>query len=242
MKKITAVVLACLMLLACASAPVFAASGSRTQITSPYGAEVARTTKTYTKDGLRIRTLGRINTVDFEGTFQYGFPWDYTQDGTFHGVQSDSNVKFLHNQTYSAPYGADDNFQGLGLPYSGTDYELYLILPKGEQDPQAAWNKYTKKQKETFLENITSKAMASVTIPRMHLQDTNMVGGYQQTVRLNVDERGTEPDKERIPIERPYCMIPPRIRLTFHANRPFYLLLRNNKTGKVIYEGAVRQL
>lgn len=253
LKKTLASVLALLMLLTCGGvtaaaqpASSLALSGSSqrtTSLHSPYGLEVAQTTKNYTKNGLSVRTLGRFNTVDFKGTFQYGFPWDYTREDTFHGAQSDSKVKFLHEQTYSCPYGSDGKLQGLGLPYSGTDYELYLLLPTdSKQDPTVLWNSYSAEQKENFLSTITSKAMASVSIPRMKLQAANTINGYRQTVRLNVDETGTEPDRVRKPIQRPYCKIPPRIRLTFYANHPFYLLLKDNKTGKIIYEGAVMQL
>lgn len=231
------------MLLTCAGVPVFAAGKSRVNVTSPYGLEVARTKKNLTEDGLTIRTLGRVNTVDFEGTFSHGFPWDYTREDTFHGAQSDETVTFLHNQTFSCPYGADGNFQALGLPYSETDYELYLLLPNDEtQDPAKLWNRYSKAQKKEFLDNVTSHAMTSVNIPRLKLDVTTNTQGYRQTVRLNVDEQGTHPDPVRMPIQRPTCVIPPRDRIIFNANRPFYLLLLNTKTEKVIYAGSVYQL
>lgn len=252
LKKTLASVLALLMVLTCggvtaaaqnASPLALSGSSQHTTLHSPYGIEVAKTTKDFNQNGLTVRTMGRLNTVDFKGTFQYGFPWDYTHEDTFHGTQSDSKVKFLHEQTYSCPYGSDDKFQGLGLPYSGTDYELYLLLPHdSKQDPTTLWNTYSAEQKESFLSSITSKAMASVTIPRMKLQAANTIDGYRQTVRLNVDETGTAPDLVRKPIQRPYCKIPPRIRLTFYANHPFYLILRDNKTGRIFYEGAVMQL
>lgn len=252
LKKTLASVLALLMILTCGgvtaaaqptSALALSGSSPHTTLHSPYGIEVAQTTKNYAKNGLTVHTLGHLNTVDFKGTFEYGFPWDYTHEDTFHGTQSDLKVKFLHEQTYSCPYGSDGKFQGLGLPYSGTDYELYLLLPTdSKQDPTALWNSYSTEQKASFLSTITSKAMASVSIPRMKLQATSAINGYRQTVRLNVDETGTAPDRVRKPIQRPYCKIPPRIRLTFYANHPFYLLLKDNKTGKIIYEGAVMQL
>jgi len=73
--------------------------------------------------------LALVNTLYFEGKWQYPFPKDATQDAPFYMESGATKRVPTMRLSERLPYYKGDGFEAVALPYGEGDYRFYLFLP-----------------------------------------------------------------------------------------------------------------
>ena len=73
--------------------------------------------------------LALVNTLYFEGAWQYPFPKDATQDAPFYLENGKTKQVPMMRLSERLPYYKGDGFEAVALPYGRGDYRFYLFLP-----------------------------------------------------------------------------------------------------------------
>jgi serine protease inhibitor len=73
--------------------------------------------------------LALVNTLYFEGKWQYPFPKDATHDAPFHLENGKAKQVPMMRLSERLPYYKGEGFQAVALPYGKGDYRFYLFLP-----------------------------------------------------------------------------------------------------------------
>jgi len=73
--------------------------------------------------------LALVNTLYFEGKWQYPFPKDATQDAPFYLESGATKQVPMMRLSERLPYLRGDGFEAVALPYGEGDYRFYLFLP-----------------------------------------------------------------------------------------------------------------
>ena len=73
--------------------------------------------------------LALVNTLYFEGAWQYPFPKDATQDAPFYLENGKTKQVPMMRLSERLPYYKGDGFEAVALPYGRGDYCFYLFLP-----------------------------------------------------------------------------------------------------------------
>jgi len=73
--------------------------------------------------------LALVNTLYFEGKWQYPFPKDATQDAPFYLENGKTKQVPMMRLSERLPYYKGEGFQAVALPYGKDDYRFYLFLP-----------------------------------------------------------------------------------------------------------------
>jgi len=73
--------------------------------------------------------LALVNTLYFEGKWQYPFPKDATQDAPFALENGETKQVPMMRLSERLPYLKEEGFEAVALPYGGGDYRFYLFLP-----------------------------------------------------------------------------------------------------------------
>jgi serpin B len=73
--------------------------------------------------------LALVNTLYFEGKWQYPFPKDATQDAPFYLESGATKQVPMMRLSERLPYLRGEGFEVVALPYGEGDYRFYLFLP-----------------------------------------------------------------------------------------------------------------
>jgi serine protease inhibitor len=73
--------------------------------------------------------LALVNTLYFEGAWQYPFPKDATQDAPFYLESGATKQVPMMRLSERLPYLRGEGFEVVALPYGEGDYRFYLFLP-----------------------------------------------------------------------------------------------------------------
>ncbi len=73
--------------------------------------------------------LALVNTLYFEGKWQYPFPKDATQNAPFYLENGKTQQAPMMQLSERLPYYRGEGFQAVALPYGKGDYRFYLFLP-----------------------------------------------------------------------------------------------------------------
>jgi serine protease inhibitor len=73
--------------------------------------------------------LALVNTLYFEGKWQYPFPKDATSDAPFYLESGATKQVPMMRLSERLPYYTGEGFQAVALPYGRGDYRFYLFLP-----------------------------------------------------------------------------------------------------------------
>jgi serpin B len=206
------------------------------------------------------------NAVYFKGTWEKPFPAWGTHLRRFTGVSGAANVPMMAEERFFA-YARDGDVQIVELPYHG-DLSMVVVLPKGAGDlPVVEWmlaRRYASwiaalrpKKVEVWLPRWTSRSRLDLGAPLSAagmplafspaadfsaISDARLsIAKVLQEAFIDVNETGTEAaavsastmemQSIEIPLPRP-----------FHADHPFLYLIRDLKTGAVLFLGRVTGL
>ena len=209
-----------------------------------------------------------MNALYFNGAWAETFDKDNTKDDYFTNSDgSKSKVKMMH-QTIDLQACVCKGVDLVMFPYGEGSFYMEIILPhKGEN--LDACMKNLRNEHVSKMEDYASSYKVNISMPRMELRcETSFnsslqalgmsdafaknanfskitdkelyVSDIHQTTFIKVDEEGTEAAAETDEILKCKEVIPDT--LDFNMNRPFAYLIREKKTGTILFMGKVRKL
>jgi serpin B len=205
------------------------------------------------------------NAIYFKGDWNTQFKKDATRDAPFQvSAREKVNVPLM-NQTGDFPYFEGESFQALEMPYVGKDLSMVVLLPK-KADGLADLEKTLSTDKlADWLAKLHTDEVV-VALPKFKLtsqfslKDTlsamGMVDAFTDSADfsgidgnknlfisavihkafVDVNEEGTEAAAATAVIAQPTAA---RINPVFRADHPFLFLIRDKRSGSILFLGRV---
>ncbi|MGD0518998.1 MAG: serpin family protein [Thermoguttaceae bacterium] len=213
-----------------------------------------------------LTRLVLTNAIYFKGDWQSKFEAKATKDAPFLLTpQEKVNVPMMH-QMGMFHYGVVDEVQVLELPYVGKDLSMFVLLPKevdGLADLEknlsaknlSIWISGLREQEVTVLlprfKMISGfrleQVLGSMGMPQAFSGEADfagMTGKRELSISavihkafIDVNEEGTEAAAATaVVMARPS---PPKQNPTFRADHPFLFLIRDNRSGSILFLGRM---
>lgn len=213
-----------------------------------------------------LSRLCLTNAVFFKGAWQTTFAEEATSPQPFRRADGATTPVPLMHRKGTAAHRAGDGFQLLALPYVGADLEMVVILPATADGLPALEARLDAARLAEWRE-AAEEVDVSIWLPRFRLQDrldalatlrglgvtalfvpgradlTGMteserlaVGAVLHEAFVEVNEEGTEAAAATAVIANAPGPPPPR-RVEFRADRPFLFLIRDVRSGTILFLG-----
>jgi len=215
-----------------------------------------------------INELTRLvltNAIYFNAAWQSPFPKEATSNGDFHLLNGRGVAVPLMTQTGSYGYAEGDGYQAVELPYDGHELSMVILLPKQGQF-QPFDTSLTGEKAMGILNAINSKqvklampkfefdssfglkpVLAAMGMPVPFTTDADfsgMTGNRELFIHdvlhkafVSVDEAGTEAAAATAVIVGTTSVPASPVEVTI--DRPFIFLIRDIKTGAILFLGRV---
>lgn len=184
-------------------------------------------------------------------------------DGTkIHCTMLESNDRQL-------PYTETDKFQAVSIPYLDNQYDFVIILPKNEtQEGYNDLKNLTYERLNSDLLSKLHTQKVNVQLPKFSFESKIQLKGIFQSLgmekaftsfaecsdpsvkyfvssiiqkaKIELDENGTKAAAATGMMINCFCMRIEPPTPSILANHPFAFLLRNSKTGSILFEGFVK--
>jgi serpin B len=206
------------------------------------------------------------NAIYFKGKWDSQFDAKATKNLPF-DLAADSKIDMqMMFQKHEFKYGADDDLQVLELPYVGKDLSMLVLLPKEmnglrsletklthanlekwtstlhEQEVDAYLPRFTMTSQLTLNDILKSMGMTAAfdslraDFSGMDGKKNLYLSAVVHKAFVDVNEGGTEAAVAAGDVLRePFMRIPP----TFRADHPFVFLIRDGKTGSILFMGRL---
>jgi serpin B len=205
-----------------------------------------------------------VNTVYFKGAWKVGFRKEYTKVGDFTCVDgSTRRVPMMMSQSEQYGVFETDGFQAVSLPYGKGAFSLYLFLPERESNLQSFLDRMNTENWETWMSGFVPREVL-VVLPRLNLdyeadlkavlrtmgmgiaftpdadfkkmcQGRAWIDYVKHLSHTQIDEEGTEASAATIvkmKRGRPFSVV---------FDRPFFLAIRDQSSGAVLFAGVINQ-
>jgi len=215
-----------------------------------------------------LTRLVLVNAIYFKGNWASQFDEKRTRDDTFYLLSGQRVQVPLMAQKKEFRYAGTGSLQVLELPYVGEDLSMIVLLPRKTDglpelekhltpETLMQWIAGLRKQEvQVFLPKfkMTSQFRLDQTLPAMGMRDAFdsskanfsgmdgrrnwlYIGAVIHKAFVDVNEEGTEAAAAtavamRIKMGRPTSPI-------FRADHPFIFLIRDNRTGSILFIGRV---
>jgi serpin B len=207
------------------------------------------------------------NAIYFKGTWAKPFPKTMTRDEPFKLGGGRTAPVPLMRVGGSFPYFADDRVQAVSLPYAGGQLSLVVLLPKAADGLGALEQSLTAEQLESWLaglrrregdvllprSTVTSQFDLNTTLEEMGMRkafsreadfsgmtpgsEPLMISKVVHKAFVDVNEEGSEAAAATGVAIMPASAPAPRERFTIRADHPFVFLIRDGRTGSVLFLG-----
>jgi serpin B len=205
------------------------------------------------------------NAIYFNAAWQYPFGEEMTSEGTFHLLDGGEVTVPMMHQTESFGYAEGDGYQAVELKYDGEELSMVILLPGAGQfasfetsldaerladiidnlEPKHVELTLPKWEYESsFRLKETLKAMgmpiaftASADFSGMTGKPVLYIDEVLHKAFVSVDEAGTEAAAASAVIMKLTAM--PTDTAVVKADRPFIFLIRDIKTGTILFLGRV---
>ena len=206
------------------------------------------------------------NAIYFHGLWQTAFNKAATRSAPFLRVDGGEKRVPMMQQEGRFSYSETADAQAVSLPYGDGRMSLYVLLPKTGQSAEAlaknldekAWSARVADMKPTsltvFLPRFKAEYSGHLRGPLsalgmgsafergadfrpMGLNDS-FIGEVIHKAVLDVDEEGTTAAAATAVIMTRAARLPPPT--VMRVDRPFFLALRDNATGTILFEGLIR--
>ena len=208
------------------------------------------------------------NAVYFKGSWATPFPKASTKDAEFRDGKSSRPVPTMH-LTSQFGYLESDDFQGLDLPYVGNDLSMVILLPKKVDGLAGLESSLSNSSIEGWLAKLArrrvqvelprfkveascelAKTLASMGMPSAFGREADF-SGMTTDRRLaisavihkaftEVNEEGTEAAAATAVImKRSMAIAPQQVPVVFRADHPFLFLIRDVRSGSILFLGRV---
>jgi serpin B len=208
------------------------------------------------------------NGICFKGDWASQFKKSATHEAPFSRMRKSSINVPMMTQQHRFKYGERDDLQTLELPYAGKDLSMVVLLPKGADGlPQiermltparlAEWTGHLQEREVlVFLPKftLTSQFRVDDALKAMGMRDAFLperadfsgmdgkphwlhIGAVLHKAFVDVNEEGTEAAAATGVVARLTSVHeePP----TFRADHPFLFLVKDNRTGSILFIGRV---
>jgi serpin B len=203
-----------------------------------------------------------INAVHFKGSWTIGFKEEDTHEGDF-TLQDGSlkKVPMMVSQSESYPYYQGEGFQAVSLPYGNEKVSLDLFLPDRESSLKEFRMKLNRGNWESWMSKF-KKELVMVNLPRLKLENEITLNEVLKTLGMEVaftsradftkmcfgsafidyvkhmsfaeiNEEGTEASAATI------VKMKRGGKHVLRFDRPFFLAIRDNVTGSILFMSSV---
>lgn len=203
------------------------------------------------------------NAISFLGTWEHQFEEKRTREGDFHLADGTKVKTPLMSQAKSFPHASVGDVQVVELPYKGGRLSMVVLLPRSHDGLPPLEAKLTTNWLAAALESLRetrvnvvlpkfefkadaalSHALRELGVKQVFTQEADLSGMdgthdlYLQAALhkayVRVDEKGTEAAAATGMVFG-VKSIPPQ----FRADRPFLFLIRDRKTGTILFLGRL---
>jgi serpin B len=215
-----------------------------------------------------LTRLVLTNAVYFKGTWTTQFDKGFTRECPFRGLPTKTSSALMMYQTGFFKHGTTRDVQILEMPYLGDECSMLIVLPKSlngldnleTQFNAANFGKWLsvlrKREVRVYLPRFTitsdfrmKDVLVSMGMPAAFTKNVANFSGMDGTRRLfisavfhkafvNVNEEGTEAAAATVAVSEDLDMDSPSP-VEFMADHPFVFLIRNSKTGAILFVGRV---
>jgi serpin B len=213
-----------------------------------------------------LTRLVLTNAIYFKGQWEQQFKPADTKNMPFYIRPGESKEVPLMFQTAKFPYTVNDQAQILELPYAGGDLSMVVVLPKPESSLAALEASFTLEKVQSLLEKL-SPVEVKVYLPRFKMEQSFSLNetlkglgmrdafdslkadfsGIATGARLyitsvihkafvEVNEAGTEAAASTAVVVGTKAI---KIEPTFRADHPFLFLIRDRRTGSILFMGRM---
>lgn len=206
-----------------------------------------------------------VSTIYFNGQWEDAFPKQNTRDGPFTLLSGEQvMVPTMSRKPTTILYAEDTNFQAADLPYKGGRFRMLILLPA--QNQFATFEDELDGQRLSSILGQLEDSQVRLTMPKfafessfdlarslatMGMRDVftdgaDLSGMAEQPLKIDavvhkarivVDEEGTVAAAASAAIAPPSAVPPQFVEL--HLDRPFIFLIRDVKTGIILFVGHV---
>lgn len=208
------------------------------------------------------------NAIYFKGDWATQFKKDQTREETFHLSPSKTSKAPLMNQMNLFGYFETPEYQMLEMPYVGKELAMVVLLPRQVDGLADLEKTLTPENLPASLRKLTSQDVI-VTMPRFKstsqfqlkktLSEMGMgvafsdgadfsgmskesltIGDVIHKAFVEVNEEGTEAAAATAGVVRPTAIaINPKPTPVFRADHPFVFLIRDTRSGSILFMGRV---
>lgn len=211
--------------------------------------------------------LALANAIYLKATWSEEFKAGETRPAPFHGAGAPSSTAFMH-ETAPLLYARGHGYVALSLPYRDSTLSLLVVLPVGESlrkfERRLDANTLERivralKQRpvKVSLPRFHLQTTATLNTPLQQLGITDafsrggadfsritnseqlVVGQVLHAADFKVDERGTEAAAATLVTVEALSAVTYRHVASFNADRPFMFLLRDDRSGAVLFAGRL---
>jgi len=209
--------------------------------------------------------LALANAIYLKAAWRYPFKPGATASAPFHGEGGSAPIAFMH-ESESLPYGRGRGYAAVDMPYRSSTLSLLVMLPVG-QSLAALERGLTAGRLGAIVHGLSTRPVA-LSLPRFHLATHTTLNGTLQALGmtdafsnanfsaiddgelklgvvahaadLKVDEAGTVAAAATVVTIEPTAAhaVGPRP-VAFDADRPFLFLLRDDRSGAVLFAGRL---
>jgi len=215
-----------------------------------------------------LTRLVLTNGIYFKGNWASQFKKSATHDAPFHGIPGSSIKVPMMSQQHRFRYGERDDLQILELPYAGNDLSLVVLLPRRVEglpeleraltpEGLADWTGHLQEREVVvFLPKfkLTSQFRVDAALKALGMGDAFSpekadfagmdskshwlyLGAVLHKAFVDVNEEGTEAAAATgVVVGITSVRVQPP---TFRADHPFLFLIRDNRTGSILFMGRV---
>jgi serpin B len=206
--------------------------------------------------------------IYFKGYWTHPFSAETTRDDDFHPAKGDAVRVKMMNQTARLSYVEGESFQALEMPYKEGSLAMVVLLPKTRDGLDAleasltvekldSWTAGLKPNRvKVSLPRFTSTVEAELTdvlsqlgMPIAFQGDADFSGmtGSRDIVLsavvhkafIEVEEKGTEAAAATGVVASRTSAIVPQREIDFRADHPFLYLIRDTKSGAILFIGRL---
>ena len=213
-----------------------------------------------------VTRLVLTNAIYFNAAWQYPFREARTADGMFYLLDGGEVTAPMMQQTESFGYAEGEGYQAVELPYDGRELSMVILLPEAGQFG-AFEGSLNAELVDAILKNLAPGRVA-LTMPKFELESdfslaqvlvamgmpdafsmaadfSGMDGTHELFIKdvvhkafVSVDEAGTEAAAATAVVVAEKAMMPEEpVEVT--VDRPFVFLIRDIKTGAILFVGRV---
>jgi serine protease inhibitor len=209
-----------------------------------------------------------VNAIYFKGAWTTPFKTNATFGMPFHtGTGVDVTARMM-NQTAEFDYGEPDGLQVLELPYGKGELSMVVLLPREPNGLPAMEARLDPQKLEEWLGSARPRKV-NVFLPKYKLEEQfelgktlgtlGMVDAFTERANfsgmdgrrdllisavihkafVDVNEQGTEAAAATAVAVRAMAMMRPEPIPVFRADRPFIFLIRDKRSGSILFLGRV---